>query len=333
MDGGDVYAASTLEELQQWARDGRIAPTTALSIDDGPWSPANSYRPLAMDWVAEVSSGVLYGPVHRSAIEALKVEGSIPAEASLFRRDAGDDDARQAGRDAARGERERALAARIDELEKSLAAAEQALRAARVESESAKGSVAARDLEADAERQEHKAAVARLNAEVLKRDARVSALERKGAELEEALAKSVADHAAAASLEHRALEAEHARATLEKALAESRAEAREAGASLASARAEVVKLRKQGEDARASVRAARLREDSFRKLLQQALSAIDDPSGADRASSPGTVEVVVDADGVAAPPMNAIDAIEAQARQELRRFGAGGQGKGSRGGN
>ena len=124
MDGGEVYVASTLEELQQWARDGRIAPTTSLSIDDGDWSPANAYPPLAMDWVAEVSQGVLYGPVHRSAIEALKVEGSLLQDAMLFRRDAGEDP-RMAARESEREERERALAARIDELEKSLAAAEQ----------------------------------------------------------------------------------------------------------------------------------------------------------------------------------------------------------------
>ncbi len=332
MDGGEIYAASNLEELQQWARDGRIAPTTSLSIDDGPWSPANEFEALAMDWVAEVSPGVLYGPVHHSAIDALKVDGSLPVDARLFKRHVGEDP-RKTAREAEREEHERSLAKRIDDLEKALADAEQSLRSARVESESAKGSVAARDMEADAERQEHQAAVARLNAEVLKRDARIAALERKSAELEQALAKSIADSSASASFEQRAIEAEQSCAALEKALAMARDEASSSAASLASARTEVLRFRKQGEDAKAALRAAKLREESFRKHLQQALSAIDDVSGSERISSREAVEVIVDADGVATPSMSTIDALESQARQELNRFGANGHGRVSKGDN
>jgi hypothetical protein len=39
-----------------------------------------------MDWVAEVSPGAFYGPIHRLALESLQKEGSLPAEAVAFQR-------------------------------------------------------------------------------------------------------------------------------------------------------------------------------------------------------------------------------------------------------
>lgn len=293
-DGGREYSASSLDELKQWARDGRISPSTELSVDDGPWAPVSGCRELEMDWVAEVSAGMLYGPVHRSAIEALKADGSIPADAPLFRRKT-DQDSGQSERERAR---ELAYETRIEALEKELAAAEQSLRAARAESVEAKGSAAARDMEAGAERQEHQAAIARLNAEIAKRDARIAALELKCKEVEAAIEKNSALSAAA---ERRAAKAEESRAALEESERAAREDARDARASLASARADAARMRKAADDAKAELRASRLRAESIRKLLLQAVSVSGE--GAARAAGNDAVEVVVGADGVAMPPV------------------------------
>ena len=316
MEDNQIYAATSLDDLRQWACDGRIAPTSELSVDDSPWRPITAFRELAMDWVAILPNGCLYGPVHRSAVEALMADGSLPAETPLFRRSGEDGGSRLAEERKGRA----AAEARVAELEASLAAAGQALRAARAESEEAKGSVQARDIEAGAERQEHEAAIARLNAEAVKRDARAKALENRTAELETALERLRGE---ASEAERKAAEAQRARAAAEERLPALQEEREGARASLASARSDLARARRKADEAQAAMRGFRLRGDSARKLLQQALSAL----GEEKAAAAGDVQdVEIDADGVASPasaPPNrdlAIDAIEAQARKELRRI-------------
>ncbi|MGI6496060.1 MAG: hypothetical protein ACOX5G_08235 [Kiritimatiellia bacterium] len=318
-DDAQIYTAGSLADLQAWARDGRVAPTSELSVDDGPWCPIATFRELAMDWVAILPDGGLYGPVHRSALEALLAEGSLPAGTPLFRRSSNAADSRAALERKARADSE----ARVRELEAALAEARQALRTARAEAEEARGSVQARDIEAGAERQEHEAAVARLNAEAVKRDARANALERKAKELEEILLQRDRD---ASDRERQVFEARQARAAAEEQLSGIREELEAVRASLATARGDVARARRQANAAKTGSKRLRLREESARKLLQQALSAL---GGDDKAADDDILDVEVDVDNGDAPqPANpsangiAIDALEAQARKELRQFGA-----------
>lgn len=83
---GETFGPVDFETLKLWAQDGRLAPTNTLSDDKTTWSPVTQFPELEMDWVAEVSPGVFYGPIHKLALESLKKEGSLPAEAVVFQR-------------------------------------------------------------------------------------------------------------------------------------------------------------------------------------------------------------------------------------------------------
>jgi hypothetical protein len=83
---GETFGPVDFETLKLWAQDGRLAPTNTLSDDKTTWSAVTQFPELEMDWVAEVSPGVFYGPIHKLALESLKKEGSLPAEAIVFQR-------------------------------------------------------------------------------------------------------------------------------------------------------------------------------------------------------------------------------------------------------
>jgi len=83
---GETFGPVDFETLKLWAKDGRLAPTNTLSEDSTTWSAVTHYPELEMDWVAEVSPGAFYGPIHRLALESLQKEGSLPAEAVAFQR-------------------------------------------------------------------------------------------------------------------------------------------------------------------------------------------------------------------------------------------------------
>ncbi len=83
---GETFGPVDFETLKLWAQDGRLAPTNTLSDDMTMWHPVTQFPELEMDWVAEVSTGVFYGPIHKLALESLKKEGSLPAEAVVFQR-------------------------------------------------------------------------------------------------------------------------------------------------------------------------------------------------------------------------------------------------------
>jgi hypothetical protein len=83
---GETFGPVDFETLKLWAKDGRLAPTNTLSEDETTWSAVTHYPELEMDWVAEVSPGAFYGPIHRLALESLQKEGSLPADAVAFQR-------------------------------------------------------------------------------------------------------------------------------------------------------------------------------------------------------------------------------------------------------
>jgi hypothetical protein len=83
---GETFGPVDFETLKAWAKDGRLAPTNTLSEDTTTWSAVTHYPELEMDWVAEVSPGAFYGPIHKLALESLQKEGSLPLEAVAFQR-------------------------------------------------------------------------------------------------------------------------------------------------------------------------------------------------------------------------------------------------------
>ena len=85
----EVFGPVGLEVLREWARDGRLSPMSVVSEDAAAWSPVASLPGLGMDWVAEVSPGVFYGPIHHQALKELQKNGTIAPAAVLFARDAG----------------------------------------------------------------------------------------------------------------------------------------------------------------------------------------------------------------------------------------------------
>jgi len=80
------FGPVNFETLKLWAKDGRLAPTNTVSEDEKTWTPVTQFADLEMVWVAEVSPGAFYGPIHKQALEALKKEGAIPTDAITFQR-------------------------------------------------------------------------------------------------------------------------------------------------------------------------------------------------------------------------------------------------------
>ena len=83
---GETFGPVDLETLRSWACDGRLAPTNEVSGNGTDWLLATAQRALAMDWVAEVTPGTFYGPIHKAAMEELIKDGSIASESAFFAR-------------------------------------------------------------------------------------------------------------------------------------------------------------------------------------------------------------------------------------------------------
>ncbi len=83
---GETFGPVDFETLKAWASDGRLAPTNEVSENGTDWVFATSQGGLAMDWVAEVTPGTFYGPIHKVAMEELVKDGSIAARSPFFMR-------------------------------------------------------------------------------------------------------------------------------------------------------------------------------------------------------------------------------------------------------
>ena len=83
---GETFGPVDFETLKSWARDGRLAPGNEVSDNSVQWQLATALRGLEMDWVAEVTPGTFYGPIHRAALDDLVKEGAIAGTAPYFLR-------------------------------------------------------------------------------------------------------------------------------------------------------------------------------------------------------------------------------------------------------
>jgi hypothetical protein len=83
-DQGGRFGPVDFETVKAWACDGRIGPSNEVSDNGSVWRQAASLEELEMDWVAEVTPGNFYGPIHRSAMQGLVSEGAISKQARLF---------------------------------------------------------------------------------------------------------------------------------------------------------------------------------------------------------------------------------------------------------
>ncbi len=324
---GDVFGPADLATLQAWARDGRLAPTHQICADGATWEPVTALRELEMDWVAEVTSGSFYGPIHRDAMNELLREGSINAAAPRFQRSPSE--AATAKSSVREQELERALhdqqqqaSRRLDELEKQLAAA-------RGEHEQTKAALGAKDFEFDAERQEQRASAARLQAELLKRDARLASLE---AELHrvETLTRERQE------LETRQADQAREATRLRDELDQTRRQQHEAERTATVLQERVANHENDTAALHDSVRTLKLRLESARKLVQQAGAAL---GGVDEAIDAEIVETPTASGGTIrnGPPPQSTPAggmkpgmsladLEAQAQRELRQLGQKGGG-------
>ncbi len=124
---GETFGPVDFDTLKSWAGDGRLAPTNEVSENGTSWVLATALRALGMDWVAEVTPGTFYGPIHRRAMDELIRDGSISVQCSFFRRCGLDAGAEEAARAASEAESlrlaQQQVAADAEELKRVRAAA------------------------------------------------------------------------------------------------------------------------------------------------------------------------------------------------------------------
>lgn len=84
-EDGSVYGPTRMQSLVQWAKDGRIEPTSFVSNDRVSWMPAPQKAELDMTWLVEVEQGNVYGPFARSVVSQLFSDGSVPKSAKVYR--------------------------------------------------------------------------------------------------------------------------------------------------------------------------------------------------------------------------------------------------------
>ncbi len=330
-ENGDIFGPADLATLRTWAQDGRLAPTHQCSQDDQPWTPVSSLPELEMDWVAEITPGSFYGPIHKTAMAELVREGSIRATAPRFQRGT--------PHTHAPSEHEQQLETRVRELQQQLsnrvAELEAQETATRGELEQTRSTLRAQDLVFDAERQEHKAALARLQAELLTRDGRITALD---TDLQR-LTQLVRDRQ---SLEARLSDAERLVADQTRQTEQHREELelahnlhREAERNQAILQERVSGHDRETETLRESLRSVKIRMVSVRKLLQQAgsvLGEFDATTDAEIVAPPdpipGTAKdgppPLATPTGSVKPGMSLTD-LEAQAQRELHQLGSKGK--------
>lgn len=265
-DTGTVFGPASMASLQSWARDGRLAATHLISTDGVNWEPVTSRRELEMDWIVELSPGKFYGPIHREACDELLTNGTISPDQPQFARVLAPEES-----PAALKAENASLLLRLESLRASFASKvgelESQLSDVSAEVADLRAQLETRDLDFEAERQGLAASESKLKAELVKAEKKAAAA---AARLEASTVKeksSAADRALIAELNVKLADAEES-LKLQKQEFDKRASSEKS--EIRSLQARAVKAESELNDANALLKSIRVREESLRKLIQQA---------------------------------------------------------------
>ncbi len=294
-EDGSVFGPASMATLLAWARDGRLAASHVISTDGQTWTPVASHPELAMNWIAEISPGKFYGPIHRDALDELVRNGTIGADAPQYVRTRSADD-----HPAHLRERNAELAAQIEALRTSFESQatkfEEELEAAEKANADLKAQLETRDLEFEAERQDFRAKESKMQAELAKAEKRSETLSAQVQQTEGRGRTRAADAARIAELESKAAALEEAlnklRAESSEAAAESRRAFRETDTALQKERADFAHFRSEAQAGASRLKALEIREESIRKLLQQAAAIMAESTTTNGGGSIEDAEVV-----------------------------------------
>ena len=84
-EDGKVYGPADIGALVEWAKDGRIEPTSFVSQDRKSWTPVQLMSELEMKWLVEVEPGKVFGPFNRAVVIDLFRKGSAGKSAKAYR--------------------------------------------------------------------------------------------------------------------------------------------------------------------------------------------------------------------------------------------------------
>ena len=84
-EDGKVYGPADVGALVEWAKDGRIEPTSFVSQDRKSWTPVQLMPELEMKWLVEVEPGKVFGPFHRAVVIGLFRSGGVGKTAKAYR--------------------------------------------------------------------------------------------------------------------------------------------------------------------------------------------------------------------------------------------------------
>jgi hypothetical protein len=83
-EDGNVYGPACVASLAEWAKEGRIQPTSSLSRDRVKWLPAPAMPELEMKWLVEPEPGRVFGPFNRAFVIRLFKDGSASPDAKVY---------------------------------------------------------------------------------------------------------------------------------------------------------------------------------------------------------------------------------------------------------
>ena len=84
-EDGKVYGPAETSALVEWAKDGRIEPSSFISRDRINWTPAQLMPELEMEWLVETEPGRVYGPFNRALVISMYAANNVPPSAKAYR--------------------------------------------------------------------------------------------------------------------------------------------------------------------------------------------------------------------------------------------------------
>ena len=85
MEDGKVYGPAGTKSLVEWAKDGRVEPTSFVSQDRKSWRPAQTMPELEMKWLVETEPGKVFGPFNRAVVIGLFKDEGVAKTAKAYR--------------------------------------------------------------------------------------------------------------------------------------------------------------------------------------------------------------------------------------------------------